>query len=97
MLDSEAFLAVLYVAVDEFRKAQPPVPPRPVPPPSLAPRAVVTLARYARWERFGYERAFHRHARVRMGRGAGSGGRLSVPRWIASACFFGRFVCNPLA
>jgi hypothetical protein len=62
MLDPETFLVELYVAVDEFDKAQFP-PERPGGrPPALSRSEVVTLALFSQWACFPSERGFYRWA-----------------------------------
>lgn len=62
MFDPETFLTELYVAADDFCKAQGLPVTRPGPAGGLAMSEIVTLAIYGQETRFPSERAFHRHA-----------------------------------
>lgn len=66
MLDREAFLTELYVAVADFCKTQPDPAPKPGPVGGLTTSEIVTLALYAQETRFPSERAFYRHADRRL-------------------------------
>ena len=62
MVDVDTFLTTLYVMIDDFCQSHPPKR-RPGPKASLSESEVVTLAIFARWDRFGSERDFYRYAR----------------------------------
>ena len=69
-MDLDTFLTTLYVAVDDFCKAELPAErTRPGPEASLSRSEVVTLAILGQWARFGSERDFWRFAQARL-RGA---------------------------
>jgi len=59
VLDLETILVELYVLVDDFCQALPPVA-RPGPAPALCQSEAVTLAVFGQWARFPSEAAFHR-------------------------------------
>jgi len=63
MVDVDTFLTTLYVMIDDFCQSHPPKR-RPGPKASLSESEVVTLAIFARWDRFGSERDFYRYARI---------------------------------
>jgi hypothetical protein len=65
MLDVDTFLTALYVMVDDFCHSHPPKK-RPGPKASLSDSEVITLAIFARWDRFCGERDFYRYARERL-------------------------------
>lgn len=73
MMDADTFLVRLYVSVDDYCKSRgiPPtaLPGHRGPAPALSPSEVVTLALYSQWGPFPSERAFWRHATLRL-RGA---------------------------
>jgi Transposase DDE domain len=62
-MDTDTFLTILYVMIDDFDQAQvPPEPPRRGPAASLSRSEVVTLALFGQWACFPSERAFYRYA-----------------------------------
>lgn len=64
MVDTDTFVTVLYVRVDDFCKAcLPPEPQHPGPDPSLSRSEVVTLSVMGQWAEFKSERGFYRYAR----------------------------------
>jgi hypothetical protein len=65
MVDVDSFLTTLYVMVDDFCQTQPPKK-RPGPEPSLSRSEVLTLANFARWNRFNSERDFYRYADTKL-------------------------------
>jgi hypothetical protein len=65
MVDVDTFLTTLYVMVDDFRQSRP-SERRPGSDASLSDSEVVTLAIFARWDRFSSERDFYRYARTRL-------------------------------
>jgi hypothetical protein len=63
MLDTDTFLTILYVMIDDFDQTQvPPERPRRGPAASLSRSEVVTLALFGQWACFPSERAFYRYA-----------------------------------
>jgi hypothetical protein len=62
MLSVDTFLTTLYVMVDDFCYSLPPKR-NPGPEASLSESEVITLAIFARWNRFASERDFYRYAR----------------------------------
>jgi hypothetical protein len=62
MIDTDTFLTILYVMVDDFCKSQFLEERRPGPQASLTLSEVVTLAIFAQWTLFESERAFYRYA-----------------------------------
>ena len=62
MVDVDTFLTTLYVMVDDFCHSYPPKT-NPGPEASLSESEVVSLAIFARWNRFTSERDFYRYAR----------------------------------
>jgi hypothetical protein len=65
MLDVDTFLTTLYVMVDDFCHSQPPKR-NPGPEASLSESEVITLAIFARWNRFASERDFYRYAEANL-------------------------------
>ena len=61
MVDVDTFLTTLYVMVDDFCHSYPPKT-NPGPEASLSESEVVSLAIFARWNRFTSERDFYRYA-----------------------------------
>jgi hypothetical protein len=60
-LDTDAFLTVLYVEIDDFFPRQgPPEARRPGPKPALNRSEVLCLSLFGPWGAFGSERAFWR-------------------------------------
>jgi hypothetical protein len=57
----DTFLTTLYVMVDDFCHSRPPKT-TPGPEASLSESEVITLAIFARWNRFASERDFYRYA-----------------------------------
>ncbi len=68
MLGVDTFLTALYVMVDDFCHSHPPKS-NPGPEASLSESEVITLAIFARWNRFASERDFYRYAEANL-RGA---------------------------
>jgi hypothetical protein len=62
VVDPETFLTILYVAADDFVKAQWQEEPHPGPAASLCCSEVLTLATFAQWARFPTEADFYRFA-----------------------------------
>jgi hypothetical protein len=62
MLDVDTFLTTLYVIVDDLCQPHASEQRRPGPVASLAESEVITLAIFARWNRFASERDFYRYA-----------------------------------
>jgi hypothetical protein len=63
-MDTDTFLTILYVMIDDFDQAQvPPEPLRRGPAASLSRSEVVTLALFGQWGCFSSERGFYRYAR----------------------------------
>jgi hypothetical protein len=65
MVDVDTFLTTLYVIADDFCHSQPPKK-QPGPEPSLSRSEVLTLAIFARWNRFNSERDFYRYADTKL-------------------------------
>jgi Transposase DDE domain len=65
MVDVDTFLTTLYVIVDDFCHSQAPKK-RPGPEASLSRSEVLTLAIFARWNRFNSERDFYRYADTKL-------------------------------
>ena len=65
MLGVDTFLTTLYVMVDDFCHSYPPKT-NPGPEASLSESEVVTLASFARWNRFTSERDFYRYAEANL-------------------------------
>jgi hypothetical protein len=65
MVDVDTFLTTLYVMVDDFCQTQSPKK-HPGPEPSLSRSEVLTLAIFARWNRFNSERDFYRYADTKL-------------------------------
>jgi hypothetical protein len=65
MVDVDTFLTTLYVMVDDFCHSYPPKT-NPGPEASLSESEVVTLAIFARWNRFTSERDFYRYAEANL-------------------------------
>jgi hypothetical protein len=65
MVDVDTFLTTLYVIADDFCHSHPPKK-RPGPEASLSRSEVLTLAIFARWNRFNSERAFYRYAHTKL-------------------------------
>jgi hypothetical protein len=65
MLDVDTFLTTLYVMVDDFCHSYPPKR-NPGPEASLSESEVITLAIFARWNRFASERDFYRYAEANL-------------------------------
>lgn len=62
-MDTDTFLTILYVMIDDFDQTQMlPEPPHPGPTASLSRSEVVTLALFGQWACFQSERAFYRYA-----------------------------------
>src|SRR5690348_9924380 len=62
-MDTDTFLTILYVMIDDFDQTHlPPEAPRPGPPASLSRSEVLTLALFGQWACFPSERAFYRYA-----------------------------------
>src|SRR5215203_6772897 len=65
MLSVDTFLTTLYVMVDDFCHSYPPKT-NPGPEASLSESEVITLAIFARWNRFASERDFYRYAKANL-------------------------------
>jgi len=65
MLGVDTFLTTLYVMVDDFCHSYPPKR-NPGPEASLSESEVITLAIFARWNRFASERDFYRYAEANL-------------------------------
>jgi hypothetical protein len=65
MVDVDTFLTTLYVRVDDFCHSYPPKT-NPGPEASLSESEVVSLAIFARWNRFTSERDFYRYAEANL-------------------------------
>ncbi len=65
MVDVDTFLTTLYVMVDDFCHSHPPKR-NPGPKASLSESEVVSLAIFARWNRFASERDFYRYAEANL-------------------------------
>ncbi len=65
MLGVDTFLTTLYVMVDDFCHSYPPKT-NPGPEASLSESEVITLAIFARWNRFASERDFYRYAEANL-------------------------------
>jgi hypothetical protein len=65
MLSVDTFLTTLYVMVDDFCHSHPPKR-NPGPEASLSESEVITLAIFARWNRFASERDFYRFANANL-------------------------------
>jgi Transposase DDE domain len=65
MVDVDTFLTTLYVMVDDFCHSYPPKT-NPGPEASLSESEVVSLAIFARWNRFTSERDFYRYAEANL-------------------------------
>jgi hypothetical protein len=65
MLGVDTFLTALYVMVDDFCHSRP-QKGRPGPDASLSESEVITLAIFARWNRFASERDFYRYAEANL-------------------------------
>ena len=65
MLGVDTFLTTLYVMVDDFCHSHPPKR-NPGPEASLSESEVITLAIFARWNRFASERDFYRYAEANL-------------------------------
>jgi hypothetical protein len=65
MVDVDTFLTTLYVIVDDFCHSQAPKK-RPGSEASLSRSEVLTLAIFARWNRFNSERDFYRYADTKL-------------------------------
>ena len=65
MLGVDTFLTTLYVMVDDFCHSYPPKR-NPGPEASLSESEVITLAIFARWNRFASERDFYRYAKANL-------------------------------
>jgi hypothetical protein len=65
MLGVDTFLTTLYVMVDDFCHSYPPKT-NPGPEASLSESEVITLAIFARWNRFTSERDFYRYAEANL-------------------------------
>ncbi len=65
MLGMDTFLSTLYVMVDDFCHSHPPKR-NPGPEASLSESEVITLAIFARWNRFASERDFYRYAEANL-------------------------------
>jgi hypothetical protein len=65
-IDPDTFVTGLYVFVDDWCKARPPVCGRPGPAAALTRSEVVTLALFGQWARFASERDFYRYADQRL-------------------------------
>ncbi len=65
MLGVDTFLTTLYVMVDDFCHSRPPKR-NPGPEASLSESEVITLAIFARWNRFASERDFYRYAQTNL-------------------------------
>ena len=65
MIDVDTFLTTLYVMVDDFCHSYAPKR-HPGPEASLSESEVITLAIFARWNRFASERDFYRYAQRRL-------------------------------
>jgi hypothetical protein len=65
MLGVDTFLTTLYVMVDDFCHSRPPRT-NPGPEASLSESEVITLAIFARWNRFASERDFYRYAEAKL-------------------------------
>ena len=65
MLDVDTFLTTLYVMVDDFCHSYSPKT-NPGPQASLSESEVITLAIFARWNRFASERDFYRYAEANL-------------------------------
>ena len=66
MTDTDTFLTILYVMVDDFCKCQSPPQPTPGPRASLTGSEVITLIIFSQWARFRSERDFYRYATSRL-------------------------------
>lgn len=65
MLGVDTFLTTLYVMIDDFCHSHPPKR-NPGPEASLSESEVITLAIFARWNRFASERDFYRYAEANL-------------------------------
>jgi hypothetical protein len=65
MLGVDTFLTTLYVMVDDFCHSRP-QKTNPGPEASLSESEVITLAIFARWNRFASERDFYRYAKANL-------------------------------
>jgi len=67
MLDTDTFVTILYVNVDDFCKEHlPPEAAQPGEAAALSRSEIITLAIFGQWSRFGSERAFYRFAQQRL-------------------------------
>ena len=62
MIDTDTFVTILYVIVDDVAIALGPEPKRPGPTRSLSRSELVTLAIFSQWRQFASQRAFYRWA-----------------------------------
>ena len=66
MVDTDTFLIILYVMVDDLCKSQLPPERRPGPKASLTRSEVLTLAIFGQWAHFQSEHGFYRYARCHL-------------------------------